>query len=93
MSNLNEEKGTVSEKTINGILDRLMELEVLILGLITSLECDLYANEDIDSDSTIKGGNHFVIDEKAVLATFGQRIWDQISNIHFHLKDLKRPND
>lgn len=87
--------GTVPENIIEEIRDRLKELEALTLGLFTSLECNVFAkDDDPDDDSNgIKGSDFFIVDKKAVLFTYGNRIWDQFVVIRDYLNKIKKSSD
>lgn len=93
MCNSNTCTSRISERAAREILDHIAAVESLTFALITALECPLYTDNDSDSDLPVTGGQHFVVDQKAVLAIFGETIHERFNILTDHIGRLKKFRD
>lgn len=90
MCNSNTCTSRISEKAAREILERVAAVKSLTFALITALECPHYTDNDDVSDLPVTGGQHFVIDQKAVLAIFGETIHERFNILTDHIGRLKK---
>ena len=78
---MSKEKWTVDE-----VLDQIETTRALTFALIAAIEVPLYTDDD-DDDAPVTGSQHFVIDQKALLAIFGEKLHEQFSLLSDFVKD------
>ena len=83
----------ISENTAGKIIELIEAVESLVFGLVTALECPLYADNDADSELPVTGGQYFAGNEKAILAIFGQTIHDNFSFLTEFIDNLQKFRD
>ena len=78
---MSKEKWTVDE-----VLDQIETTRALTFALIAAIEVPLYTDYD-DDDAPVTGSQHFVIDQKALLAIFGEKLHEQFCLLSDFVKD------
>ncbi len=89
-NNSTECTSRISEKAAQEILEHIAAVQSLTFALVTALECPLYTDNDPDSDLPVTGGQHFVVDQKAILAVFGETIHERFNILTDHIDRLKK---